>query len=283
MATGADLAGSEIGPGNGRANGTGNVRARDRRADVDQPSPSVGEVAVPEAGDSRRVEVAESTAGSAPQWDTNASLKLRLLRAQRDVSTLTKDAEIKGQTKSGGTFSYKGISSAQVVAVAKSALLDHGVLFTAEIEIESVKIDGNKTRLIVVGTFESADSNDTKIVRMWGEGTDNADNGHAKAFTSGTKQILLKQLNLTTAEDEKQTEVEHQARPTIEAVRQAEAVTEVAVKQWADAYRAALRGAASLRELKQIRAENSDMMKRVPDATREYFEDMIAGLEGTLS
>lgn len=208
---------------------------------------------------------------------------MRLLWTQSDVNTLTKDSTIQGNTKNGGSFSYKGISSAQVVAVSKSALIDNGVLFTAEIDVESVKIEGNKTRLMVIGTFECADTDEKKVVRMWGEGTDNADNGTAKAFTGGTKQILLKQLNLTTVEDEKTTEVEHETQPRGKAVRDAEALTEVAVKQWGDAYRAALRGASSLAELRKIRADNADMMKRVPEATREYFATMIAELEGVLS
>jgi hypothetical protein len=229
------------------------------------------------------VEVAQRSERAAPPWDTKASLKLRFLRAQQDAETLTLDATIKGTSKSGNDFSYKGISQAQVVARAKSVLIKHGVLYTAQIDVDSVKLHGNKTTLLVVGTFESVDTDEVKVVRMWGEGTDNSDNGHAKAFTSGSKQILLKQLNLTTVEDEKHTEIEHETAPRSNAVRNAEATTDAAVKTWADAYRDALRGCTSLADLKRIRAENSAMMQKVPEATREYFTDMIAQLEGSLS
>lgn len=282
MATGEDLVTSGTELANGRVDGAGGVPLRDSGDRIPKPRGRRGKVSEIEAGEPRRVEMVDGAESASSQWDTTASLKIRFLRVQRDVETLTKDADIKGTTKAGGTFSYKGISSAQVVARAKSALITHGVLYTAEIETESVKIDGNKTKLVVVGTFENVDSDEKKIVRMWGEGTDNADNGHAKAFTSGNKQILLKQLNLTTVEDEKTHEIEHETKPRTAAVRDAEAQADVAVKQWADAFRDALRGAKTAKELARIRAENSDMMKRVPDATREYFADMIASLEGML-
>lgn len=282
MDTGADLLGTEDRPGNGRANGTGAPRARNRGQAVDGPSHGMGAELVPGADTVGRVSVADSQAVSAPKW-IGAPLKMRLLWTQSDVNTLTKDAEIKGKTRDGGQYSYKGISGAQVVAVSKAALIDNGVLFTAEIDVDSVKIEGNKTRLLVIGTFECADTDEKKVVRMWGEGTDNADNGTAKAFTGGTKQILLKQLNLTTVEDEKTTEVEHETQPRGQAVREAEALTQEAVQTWGDAFRAALRGATSLNELKRIRAENASMMKKVPEATQSYFAEMIAQLEGTLS
>jgi hypothetical protein len=186
-------------------------------------------------------------------------------------------------TKTGATFSYKGISAAQVVARAKAALISHGVLYTAEVDRESVKLDGNKTTLWVLGRFENVDDEkDFRVIGMWGEGTDNSDNGHAKAFTNGNKQILSKQLNLTTVEDEKQTETPHERVHKSTAQKDAEALTDVTIKQWADAFRDALRGATNLKDLARIRAENADMMKRIPEATRDYFVDMISGLEGTL-
>jgi hypothetical protein len=227
--------------------------------------------------------VAEGTANAAPDWDSKATLRKRLLLAQRDVETLTKDSDVKMTTKTGATFSYKGISAAQVVARAKAALIAHGVLYTAEIDRTSVKLDGNKTTLWVVGTFENVDDeNDKRVVGMWGEGTDNSDNGHAKAFTNGNKQILSKQLNLTTVEEETKTETPHERDHKNAAQRDAEALTDVAIKQWADAFRDALRGAKTVKDLARIRAENADMMKRIPEATRDYFVDMISGLEGTL-
>lgn len=216
-------------------------------------------------------------------WDSSASLKLRLFRAQRDAVTLNLDANVKVKTKSGAEFSYMGISQAQVVAKAKAALLKHGVLYSSSIKIDSVRVDGNKTTLIVIGTFESVDTDEVKNVEMWGEGTDYSDNGHAKAFTSGTKQILLKQLNLTTVEDEKTAEVAHEPSSKPAAIRDAQAVTEAAIKTWADAYREALRGCRSLADLKRIRAENASMMQKVPEATRDYFTDMIVSLESALS
>ena len=228
--------------------------------------------------------MADRAGAPAQSWDASWRLARRVFQAQRDVETLTKDATIKGRTRDGKEYSYQGISSAQVVARAKAALLANGVLYTARIDGDKVKIDGNKTVLWVVGRFENVDDDtDVREIGMWGEGTDNSDNGHAKAFTNGNKQILSKQLNLTTVDDERTTDTAHERTPRSPAQREAEALSDVAIKQWADAYRDALRGAQSIKDLKRIRAENADMMKRVPDATREYFADLIAGLEGTLT
>lgn len=216
-------------------------------------------------------------------WDTNASLRLRILRAQAEVATLTLDSTVKGTTKDNKSFSYQGITAAQVVARAKSALIAQGVLYTPIVDRQSFRQDGNKTSLWISGLFENVDSPEDFMERgAWGAGTDNSDNGYAKAFTNANKQILTKTLNMTTIEDEKTVEVEHEAERAPAAVREAQALTEAAIRQWADSFREALRGAKTLKDLKRIRAENGDMLKRVPEATSEYFMDMIAGLEGTL-
>lgn len=218
-----------------------------------------------------------------PAWNESWSLKRRLLAVQSEVQTLILDSEVKGTTKGGATFSYKGISAAQVVARAKAALIKHGVLYVPEVDKASAKIDGNKTTIWVTGRFENVDDETDAIERgAFGSGTDNADNGYAKAFTNANKQILSKTLNMTTVEDETATEVEHRPEAKPKAQEDAEALSDVAIKTWADAYRDALRGCKTKKDLGRIRAENANMMKRVPTITAEYFGDMIAQLEGTL-
>lgn len=221
----------------------------------------------------------------APLWDRTASLHVRLLLAQDDVSVLTKDSDIKGKSKDGAAYSYKGITGAQIVARAKSALVAHGVLYTPVVQRDSLKMDGNRTMIWVDGTFVNVDDKtDCMTLGAYGEGIDNAGNAFAKAFTNANKQILSKSLNMTTVEDDTPSEIQHEPSGGGAAVREADAATDVAVKTWADAFKRALDSCGSLNELKKIRAENAHMMKsdRVPDATRDYFINKIAGLEGAL-
>lgn len=203
--------------------------------------------------------------------------------AQAEVATLGLDVTVTGETKSGGRYSYKGISSAQVIARAKAALIKHGILYMPEVDRASAKQDGNKTTIWVTGRFENVDDPSEHIERgTFGSGTDNADNGYAKAFTNANKQILTKTLNMTTVEDETLTEVQHQPDSKPKAQADAEALSEAAIRTWGDAYREALRGCKTKKDLSRIRAENANMMKRVPAVTAEYFADMIAELESAL-
>jgi ERF superfamily len=199
---------------------------------------------------------------------------------------LTKDSTITAETKSGKAYSFKGITSAQIVARGKAALISHGVLYTTDPDQTTLKVDGNKTTVWVHGTFENVDDPADFIVRKaLGEGVDNAGNGFAKAYTMANKQILAKQLNMTTVDDDAPTEVQHNPGNRGGAEREAEATTDMAIKTWADAFKRALDGCNSLNELKRIRAENAHMMKndKVADATKTYFIEKIAGLEGALS
>jgi hypothetical protein len=203
--------------------------------------------------------------------------------AQSEVSTLDLDSDVKMKTKDGNEFKYKGITAAQVVARAKSALIRFGILYMPEVDRGSAQINGNKTTIWVSGIFENVDDPTDSIQRgAFGSGTDNADNGYAKAFTNANKQILTKTLNMTTVEDDSTQEIEHKPEGNAKGQADAEALSEAAIRTWGDAYRDALRGCKSKKDLKRIRAENAPMMKRVPAITAEYFSDMIAELEGTL-
>lgn len=203
--------------------------------------------------------------------------------AQADVATLALDSDVTMKTKDGGNFKYKGITAAQVVARAKAALIRHGVLYMPEVDRTSAKQNGNKTEIWVLGHFENVDDPSDVIVRgAFGSGTDNSDNGYAKAFTNANKQILTKTLNMTTVEDETNTEVEHRPEGKPKAQADAEALSEAAIRTWGDAYREALRGCRNKKDLARIRAENANMMKQVPAITADYFGDMIAALESTL-
>lgn len=207
----------------------------------------------------------------------------RLLRAQKAVSTLTLDAEITGETKSGKLYKYKGITSAQIVTRAKEALTGNGVLYWPEITKDAITVNGNQTAVFLVGHFINVDDPaDRMTFSAWGSDTDNAGKGFMKALTNANKQVLSKALMMSTVEDESTTDVAHEPEAKPRAQAEAEALSDMAIKTWADAYRQALLGCKNKRDLARVRSENAGMMKRVPAVTQEYFGDMIASLESTL-
>ena len=200
------------------------------------------------------------------------------MHAQRDVATLTQDATIKGTTKSGGTYTYKGITSAQIVTRAKEALTKHGVLFWPQADKEHVNVNGNQTAIYVVGRFINVDRGDDWLeFGAWGSDTDNSGKGYMKALTNATKQVLAKALMMSTVEDESEKEVEHEAAPRSAAMKEADAAVDVSVKSWADALKKAIDGAQSADDLAEVHANAAPMLKssKVPEVTRGYFTSLF--------
>lgn len=284
MATGADMVGSVSGLGDGRANGTGAVRSRTGSGDRNGPDASGGTVAVAASGDAGRVEVADGT--ERPQkWKPSDSVYIRLAAAQDDVRTITQDMTIKGVSKkSGKEFSFKGVSSAQVVTFAKRALLDHGLVFLPRETRDGVIVSGNMTSVYVNAAFACVDADGAFETGAWGSGTDDNDKAHSKAYTNAVKNILSKTLMMSTLEDDSEEATPHEPDHKPKALRNAEALTDVAVKTWADAYKSAIDGCRTAKQLQKVRAENAHMMTNagVPQITKDYFIDKITALEGTL-
>jgi hypothetical protein len=201
------------------------------------------------------------------------------------VKVITLDADIKGKTKDGTAFSYKGVSSAQVVTFAKAALLANGIVFYPAMKRDGVQVTGNKTAVYIDGHFVSVDDSEDRIVTgAWGAGTDFNDKDYSKAFTNAVKNCLAKMLGMSTLEDDSNEATPHEPDHKPRAVKNAEALSDVAIKTWADAYKAALDGCKTLKDLHRIRADNAPMMNNpgVPQVTKDYFLDKIAALEGTL-
>lgn len=283
MDTGENLAQSTNRVGNGGAVGPRNVRAANRRPGVDKPSGDRGTVDAPTAGDNGRVEVADGPARFTP-WDSTASLRRRLLIAQSQVEALEKDATIKGKSRSSGAeFSYKGITAEQIITKAKAVLIANGILYTCDV-LEQRSVSGNKTAVYVLGIFEDVDTGEFLERHAWGEGTDDADKGTAKATTNANKILLARTLNMSTTEYEGVDIVNHEPESRPAAVRDAQVLTDTAVKAWADTYKSALDGCATTSQLKAAREANATMMKHpdVPQRTKDYFIDKVAALEGVL-
>lgn len=282
--SGTDLSGAADRLGNGRANGAGKLSSRSVRPRADGPLGDMGGVAEAEASADGRVEVADSQ-GSTQKWKPDDSVYLRLARAQSDVKTITLDADVKAKTKDGKEFTYKGVSSAQVVTFAKSALLSNGIVFYPVMKRDGVQVTGNKTAVYIDGHFVSVDDDADRIVTgAWGAGTDFNDKDYSKAFTNAVKNCLAKMLCMSTLEDDSSEATPHEPEHRPRELKNAQALTDVAIKSWADAYKAAIDGCKSLKQLKQIRADNAPMMNNpgVPQVTKDYFIDKITELEGIL-
>lgn len=284
MATGKDMAETASKLGNGRADRTGGIHSGNCRADIHDLRDRSGDVALASTNSDGRVALADS-AKRDKKYEPGDSVYLRLARAQDDVKTITQDSEVKMKTKEGGTFSYKGVSAAQIVTLAKRALLDNGIVFIPVADKDGVRIAGNKTSVWVDGHFISTDNKDDKFAAgTWGAGTDNNDKDCAKAMTNAIKIILSKVLMMSTLDDDAEEATPHEPTHNPRQVTDAEALTDVAIKTWADAYKAALDGCQTLAQLKKVRAENAHMMKSsgVPQVTKDYFTDKISALEGIL-
>jgi len=267
-----------------RANGTGDVQAANllSKPDTDDKGSvrNMGTVAKADADRLERVELDKSPPRRPVTWNVDDDIDMRLFWAMADVEKLQKDVDVKFKDTK-----YKGISAGQVVAVTKKVLIENGVKFTPITTKDDIKRSGNKTEIWIVGRFSCVDRPDDYIDRgTWGEGNDNAAHGYQKATTNAEKIILKSILQMTTEGDE-DAPVETRSNDDNSRVKDAEALTDAALKSWADNFARALKSCKTQDDLKQVRAENAHMMrnKSVPEVTREYFADTIAQIEGDLS
>ncbi len=283
MDTGADMASANDRLGNGGANGTRTARSGNRGTAVVGPDGSVGIVPVAAPGDDGRVEVADG-AKRPQKWQSSDSIYVRLARAQDDVKTITQDATISVKTKDDKSFSYKGVSAAQIVTNAKRALIDNGIVFLPRQTRDGVVVSGNMASVFVNATFACVDGDGAFDAGGWGSGTDSSDKAISKAYTNAVKNILAKTLMMSTIDDESTEATPHEPDHKPRAIKNAEALTDSAVSSWATAYKAAIDGCRSLKALQKVRAENAPMMNNpgVPQVTKDYFIDKITALEGTL-
>jgi hypothetical protein len=201
-----------------------------------------------------------------------------MIRAQAAAKALETTKPAAG----GGAKFKEYVSHDTVTHEAKRILPAQGIHFAPF--IQSFKQEGNRTEIVMLGTFINVDKPEERIeFTGYGFGVDSSDKGPGIAMSYAKKMVLAQALMLNTKEDIEEHSNEFKPETKPDAVRDAEATTEAAVKQWGDAFREALRGCQSLADLKRIRAANADMMKRIPEATRNYFVDMITQLEGSLS
>lgn len=206
-----------------------------------------------------------------------------MMRAQAMAEKLNKiDPKTKTGKDDNKGLPYSYVSHDDVTHEAKRILTQNGILFSPF--LTELTQDGNRTRAVVNGVFTNVDKPDERLEYLGiGYGIDGSDKGPGKALSYAKKYILQQALLLDTAEDnEANQNSEFKSDSATKAQADAEALSEAAIRTWGDAYREALRGCKTKKDLARIRAENAPMMKRVPPVTAEYFSDMIAELESAL-
>jgi hypothetical protein len=206
-----------------------------------------------------------------------------MMRAQASAKALEK-TKGKSSDDKGAAFLKNGYISHEVVThEAVRILTAQGIHFQPYLKTHGQ--DGNRTTVEMEGVFTNVDKPEEQLKFLgFGYGVDGSDKGPGKAMSYAKKMVLSQALLLTTHEDIEKHDQAFEPQVKAGVVKDAEAAMDAAIRTWADAYRAALRGCATLKDLKQIRADNANMMNNpaVPEATKSYFVDMITNLESTL-
>lgn len=141
---------------------------------------------------------------------------------------------------------------------------------------------GNRCDVLVDFVFESLDTDESRVIRWAGSGTDNSDKGFAKAGTNALKEMLKKRFLVTDRDDAKEESdnIEHQAddggsRKELEKVKDER---RAAIQQWAVAFKAAIETAKDIKEVDRLKRDNRDQLDSddLPEVTRTFFNELIS-------
>jgi len=213
-----------------------------------------------------------------------------MIRAQAQAKKLEKEGANKPNGGSGkdrergeGFYANGFITHDAVTHEAMRILTRNGLHFQPI--LKAYKQEGNRTIIDMDGVITNVDKPEERLVFPgFGYGVDPSDKGPGKAMSYAKKMVLSQALMLNTHEDIEAHNTEFQPAAEPRQVKEAQAMTEATVKAWADAFKRALDGCGTQKDLKRIRAENAHMMQseHLPEVTREYFASMIAQLESDL-
>jgi len=213
--------------------------------------------------------VAAEQAAAAPK-----SLKARLAAIRDECANIGKD-DIKM-----GSFNIKGHTFEAVLSEVRPLLSKHGVDVTPTLVERTYA--GNRCDVLIDFTFERTDDSDeTRVIRWGGAGTDNGDKAFAKAGTNAVKEMLKKRFLITDREDAKEAEeaIEHKPEGAGDtaALGKAKETAARALQQWAATFKAALESASTVKEIDRLRVESADQLadENTPPVTRQFFFDLI--------
>lgn len=202
------------------------------------------------------------------------SLKQRLAAIRDECADIRKD-DIQM-----GNFRIKGHTFEAVLSEVRPLLLKHGVDVTPNLAERSYT--GNRCDVLIDFTFERTDDSDEqRVIRWGGAGTDNGDKAFAKAGTNAVKEMLKKRFLITDREDAKEAEeaVEHRShdgasRDELDAAKEQR---RAAIQQWATTFKSALETAQTKADVSRLARENHDQLiaEDLPAVTRAFFAELI--------
>jgi hypothetical protein len=228
-----------------------------------------------------RVGVAEGDEPAVAEQTANApkSLKARLAAIREEAFGIGKD-NIKMKSKAGVEFTIKGHTVEAVLSEMRPLFAKHGVDIWPNLVERAYS--GNRCDVLVDFTFERTDeSEETRVVRWAGAGTDDSDKGFSKAGTNALKEMLKKVFLITDRDDAKEEEdkVEHkpEGASANAAITKAKEVAARALQQWAATFKSALESASTGKEIDRLRLESAEQLadENLPPVTRQFFFDLI--------
>ncbi len=213
-------------------------------------------------------------------WDKDANIHMRLLHARADAKRMEKKGthEIRKDGKKVGGFGY--VKGDDITNEGNRLFVKHGIcpLPTAVERIEEALTRGLKTTIKCELCCVNVDNSDEFVIfTAWGTGIDYSDKGDGKAYSYAVKYATAKALGLNTSDDIEEHDTEYEKRASEPEVAKAHVGVKAQMKSWADNLKAAINGAQTLSELKEIQRNNriALMAEDLPEVTREYFIDEI--------
>lgn len=203
------------------------------------------------------------------------TLKQRMAAIRADAFGIGKD-NIKMKSKAGVEFTIKGHTVEAVLSEMRPLFAKHGVDLWPTL-VERI-YSGNRCDVLVDFTFERTDESDeTRVIRWAGAGTDDGDKGFSKAGTNALKEMLKKVFLITDRDDAKEEEDKVEHKPEGSAGKAADDKVARALEQWAKTFKAALESAASEKEVDRLRLDSQDQLNdpALPSVTRQFFFDLI--------
>ena len=206
------------------------------------------------------------------------SLKQRMSAIRDECFGIHKDAIQK--EKDGKKWTERGHIVEVILSEFRPLLSKYGVDVTPNLVERTYT--GNRCDVLIDFEFERTDDSDEKRVIRWaGAGTDNGDKAFAKAGTNALKEMLKKKFLITDRDDAKEEEeqVEHKtesgaSRSEVEA---AKARAADSIVGWASTFKAALENAKDVKGVGRLQADNAERLASpdLPKVTKDFFLELI--------
>lgn len=208
----------------------------------------------------------------AESFERNTALNIyqRINAVMAEVEAIEPDKEIK--IGSNGSIPY--LSHDGVTGHVKGLFVKHGI--AAHPTVAEHSKDGNRTELVVDVDFVNIDKPDDRMtIRSVGYGVDSSDKGPGKAWSYAVKYAYLKALMLNSADDQGGEQVDHDPA----SIRESEVVaagqmTKAALEAAANTYKAGISGASDAKQLRELKASNSEWLDAAPEVTQNYFNNI---------